>query len=177
MDQTCEVCGKVFYDSPKRIAKGWGRFCSKTCRFSIPYRFWPLVKKTDGCWIWTGDKTREGYGWICCRSSKVYAHRLAFELTNGPFDPKLQVCHKCDNPACVRPDHLFVGTSRDNLMDASAKGRLNHGEDRYNHKLTEDDVRMIRSSDLTCYRLSKLLHVTAPCIRAAKKRTTWKHVS
>ena len=95
-------------------------------------RFWPKVQKGDGCWIWTagGDRTT-GYGRIRIGTRgtlQALAHRVAWELTYGPVPEGLIVCHHCDNPRCVRPDHLFVGTYVDNMRDAEAKGRMQHGD-------------------------------------------------
>ena len=86
--------------------------------------FWSRVDKSGDCWIWTGA-TRDGYGVIRRRlAPDSGAHRVAWELTIGPIGPGLNVCHHCDVPLCVRPDHLFLGTQSDNLQDASRKGRL-----------------------------------------------------
>jgi hypothetical protein len=76
----------------------------------------------------------------------VYAHRLAYELFKGPIPPGLDCCHDCDIPPCVNPDHLFLGTARDNLRDAVAKGRVPLGSQHYNAKLTEPDVLAIREA-------------------------------
>lgn len=87
--------------------------------------FWSMVAKSDGCWVWTGTRWSTGYGRLVGGRA---AHRVAWELTNGPIPRGLLVCHHCDNPPCCRPDHLFLGTSKDNAMDASAKGRLLTGK-------------------------------------------------
>jgi HNH endonuclease len=86
--------------------------------------FWSKVAKTDHCWTWEGSRHPQGYGTLSVGRKTVRAHRFSYELANGPFDASLDVCHHCDNPSCVRPDHLFLGTARDNMRDASRKGRV-----------------------------------------------------
>lgn len=88
-------------------------------------RFWPKVRKSDGCWEWTRATTTHGYGKFSVATA-VWdrAHRVAWKLTNGPIPDGMFVCHHCDNPLCVRPDHLFLGTHGDNMRDASTKGRM-----------------------------------------------------
>lgn len=81
--------------------------------------FWSQVEKTDGCWTWLGRKYPSGYG----RFRAKYAHRLAYELARGPIPDGLCVCHTCDNPPCVNPDHLWLGTHQDNMRDRNIKGR------------------------------------------------------
>ena len=88
-------------------------------------RFWRFVEKTEGCWLWTGAKTGGGYGYIRrSGKEKMSAHRASWEMHNGPVPEGLWVLHRCDTPACVRPDHLFVGTRADNMRDAHEKGRI-----------------------------------------------------
>ena len=86
-------------------------------------RLYKRTRRTDGCWVWIGAKTN-GYGVICIGGTKTrQAHRVSWELENGPIPDGMCVCHHCDNPSCVRPDHLFLGTRADNNRDRDAKGR------------------------------------------------------
>lgn len=91
---------------------------------SVESRFWSKVQKTDDCWLWRATRFPKGYGQIKIKGRRRLAHRVAWELTNGPIPDGLQVCHHCDNPPCVRPDHLFLGTQSDNIQDAVSKGRM-----------------------------------------------------
>lgn len=99
-------------------------------RFSGPaeQRFWNYVDASGSCWIWTGSKTDAGYGTHWTDDKKlVGAHRYSYELHNGPIKDGLFVCHRCDNPPCVNPGHLFLGTAKDNAEDMVRKGRNRNG--------------------------------------------------
>ena len=92
----------------------------------LAHRFWPRVAVSSGCWVWTGSKDRKGYGAISIsvgRQRCYKAHRVAWLLARGPIQAGMHVLHHCDNPPCVNPDHLFLGTNKDNVADRDAKGR------------------------------------------------------
>lgn len=94
----------------------------------IEERFWQNVGVSADCWEWQGTKDSKGYGLITDRRKNIGAHRLSWQLCYGPIPDGLYVCHSCDNPSCVRPEHLFLGTNQDNQRDASAKGRSAFGD-------------------------------------------------
>ncbi len=114
-------------------------------------RFWRYVVKTDGCWSWVGAKLPKGYGRIGAgvgKSKKVLlAHRLSYEIHYGPIPDNVLVCHSCDNPNCVNPSHLFLGTHKNNFDDAKKKGRIATG-DRHGSKTHPESVLKMRASKL-----------------------------
>ena len=110
-------------------------------------RFWSKVDKSGDCWEWLAGKNKKGYGQFHISRKQLGAHRVSWELTNSEIPEGLCVLHRCDNPGCVNPDHLFLGTAQDNSDDKISKGRDSRlkGEDLPQSKLTWKDVREIRS--------------------------------
>lgn len=120
-------------------------------RLPVEVRFWRMVHKTEDCWLWTGAKKEWGHGVINSggRGRAIRVSRLSWSLHYGEIPEGLLVCHKCDNPTCVRPEHLFLGTHADNMTDCKNKGRYDRtkrprGEGHGMSKLTEQEVRAIR---------------------------------
>lgn len=156
-------------------------------------RFWSKVRIGDGCWEWTAAIDHRGYGkiWVGSKRDGTWrmaaAHRVAWELANGPTG-ELHVLHQCDNPRCVRPSHLFLGTHGDNMRDCVEKGR--HGTTRKPHriargernshaKLTADDVRAMRSSHARGEAISAIAReygLSPQGARAAVLGLTWRHL-
>jgi hypothetical protein len=147
--------------------------------------------QADGCWLWTGACNRRGYGQIGIDYHTVYAHRAVYIAMIGPIPDGMNVCHHCDVPSCVNPEHLFLGTHTDNRHDAMRKGHvacgIHHG--RYTHpestargsrngqaKLTETDALAILASEASTSSLSRRFNVSRYVIQRVRNGRSWKHV-
>lgn len=182
----CKRCATSFTIRLCDLINGSGAYCSKQCRQRTPeQRFWTKVRKsTDGCWEWTASKDGCGYGIFHMRHGDFMhrAHRVSYALHYGAFDESLNVLHKCDNPGCVRPDHLFLGTQLDNNRDARDKGRgvYPRGENDGNSKLTSAEVLEIRrlySSGAYMQKdLAKRFAVSKQTISAIMTGIVWRHL-
>jgi hypothetical protein len=135
----------------------------------------------DQCWTWLGSKVKgRGYGWFSIKNKNFYSHRIAYELFVGPIPPGMFVCHHCDNPECVNPSHLFLGTAQDNNTDKKTKGRCAplYGEKHQNTKISESTVEYIRSSPKRSVDLCKELGLYSSVvsrIRTGKRRAkAWR---
>jgi len=148
-------------------------------RRSLGERFWEKVSKGDGCWIWTGCLAKKGYGKIFLGGTNgpvALAHRVAWTLENGPIPSGMFVCHRCDNPPCVRPDHLFLGDCMANLSDMRAKGRGSRGITHGNHVLSPQQVLVIRerlSSGHAHHVIALEFGVARSTISQIANRSTW----
>lgn len=151
-------------------------------------RFWLKVQKTETCWIWTGARRPEGYGVIGGgpRGSKTLrATHVSYELNVGPIPAGQWVLHRCDNPRCVRPDHLFLGTHQDNVDDAKAKGRaknppLHLGEKCHLAKITAEQVREIRAAAAageSYSSIAKRYPLSKDGVGTIVRRECWKDVA
>lgn len=164
MQIQCIQCGASFSARPSAIKTG-KKFCTVRCRAdavlaahrsetwppitpSALHRFWSRIERGDDCWEWTGTREHYGHGCLKVGNYAWKAHRLSWTLHHGPVPDGAFVLHRCDNPPCVRPDHLFLGTQADNVRDMIEKGRAKHtprpgGANSYD-KLSVSDVLEIR---------------------------------
>lgn len=144
----------------------------------VTKKFWSLVEKTSACWLWRGVLNKSGYGDISWQNKRWLAHRFAWFLTYGT-EPSLCLLHACDNPQCVRPDHLFEGTRQENMADKVAKGRQLRGDTCPVSKLTESDVRRakeLHAQGMTQKTIASIFHVDQSTISYAVRGKTWRHV-
>lgn len=159
-----------------------GQSLEEKSRFekTLREKFDEMVDRSGECWEWTGCKNGGGYGHIRDGSKMIGAHRLSYKLHIGPIPSGLKILHKCDNPSCVNPDHLFLGTQKDNMADMVAKGRSHHphGEISSLSKLTEEQVLEIRSlyPDVSQASLASTFEVFQGTICKIVNRKTWRHI-
>lgn len=133
--------------------------------------------ETSGCTLWTGS-VWGGYGVFKHKGASLKAHRVAYELAHGELPAGMVVCHRCDQPLCINPDHLFIGTQKENIQDMVHKGRgpNRHGARNGRAVLTEDDVRYIRQSTETQASMAVRFGVTQAVISKAKLGQTWSSI-
>jgi len=197
---TCAYCGRPPWGPRKTMTRGYCERCYTALRgrailpvLTQPDLFWAKVDKAGptmahmdtGCWEWTGSRDKPyGYGrmGLVGRGGQTVrrAHVFSWTLANGPIPAGLFVCHHCDNPPCIRPDHLFVGTPKENTQDASQKWRLCHGTAHPKAKLNEDAVREIRrrfTHGSTASSLAVVFDVAPSTIMQVVTRKTWRHVA
>lgn len=149
-------------------------------------RFYSMFspEPNSGCWLWIASGNTDGYGQIMIRNKTRSAHRVSWKLHYGKLPLDSLVCHKCDVPCCVNPDHLFLGTYKDNIVDCIEKGRFEppgtKGERHGSAKLNEQDVKFIRkyarSHDNFGRDLASIFGVTRGTISNIVCRYTWKHL-
>lgn len=153
-------------------------------------RLWPrLVTTNTGCMEWSGSRNEHGYGSLRINHILVKAHRFAWELTYGPIPSGVDVCHRCDNPPCCNPQHLFLGNASDNGQDMATKGRhgawtqpqrVARGTRHWGAKLDDARVREVRLACQTKESVSSIARrfkVSRATIRSVRDGVNWKHVT
>lgn len=187
-DVPCDGCGQVFAQRQPRQ-----RFCSKACRSAFAQSQAEQMRRfilrlpanrTGGCWEWQGNIGAYGYGLFSAykdgRHYTARAHRFSYEAFVGVIPDNMVVMHTCDNPACVRPDHLQVGTNRENSEDMVQKGRQARGERNAVTRLTAVDVLNIRAKfgtpGVTYRTLATEYSMSIRGIAGILRRETWRHI-
>jgi hypothetical protein len=185
---TCKcICGKIKEVQKHAIITGRSKSCG--CEQARMIGYDERVKKRllknmkidkDGCWMWQKGKDKNGYGICGYKKKTVKAHRLIYFLVNGEIPNKKFVCHKCDNPSCINPDHLFIASPAENSKDMTNKKRQANGNQNWSSKLSIEDVleikRMRKEEKLSYLKISKRFKVSPHTIYAIIKKKIWKHV-
>jgi hypothetical protein len=152
---------------------------------SLADRFWEKVDRSagpEGCWVWTAATNPRGYGVIGVsvpKRASMLASRVSWELNVGPIPEGMHVLHNCpgaDNPACVNPAHLWLGTQADNSRDASNKGQIRCGDARSDTCLTGEQVREIRARGINAAEAAREYSVSQTTAYRVIHRRTWKHL-
>lgn len=156
---------------------------ARTGRPETPIRYRLLARidfdTTPGCWEWSGAKVPQGYGLIKRKDgTQLRAHRVAYELANGPIPSGMFVCHRCDNPRCVRPGHLFLGSHDENMADMVAKDRSARllGGSNGSAKLGKEAVVSIRASVNSYSHIAHQFGVSPSAVGLIKRRERWSHL-
>jgi hypothetical protein len=188
--ERCTICGSIFIRKHKSQSKTGHYCCSAKCKGMAaasarkPETRDDLIARVksrilldaNGCWLWTGTKNRKGYGQISVGNWPKAAHRLSYELFVGPLNNEQWLCHKCDVPACVNPDHLFLGDVFANKADQMAKWRHPHGGDHHSAKLSDNLVADLRSGRLSTRDVMEITGADKSSVWAAKTGRTWSHL-
>lgn len=192
--KTCEQCGVdkplIDFYAHAQSAQGRLRRC-KLCMIAAsrekkPLKVWPTVMErfnkkihiTPGCWLWLASKDSGGYGLLNISGKQEKAHRVSYRLFVGNIPDGLQVCHRCDTPACVNPDHLFVGTNKENMEDRERKGRgvRQFGENHHSAKLTMEIARSIRADRRRQRDIGAQYGVSQHTVWQIKQNKIWREV-
>jgi hypothetical protein len=184
-EKTCEFCAAKFRKPSKQALWQWRarRFCSHACASKsqlVPvedrFEHRAMPEPNSGCWLWLGALNKKGYGIVNSGRGSNLAHRVSFLLYKGEIPTNMKVLHRCDNPCCVNPEHLFLGTPADNSEDMITKGRSSYGEKHYNAKLTEQDVLSTLNSGESSGSLAAHFSVSVWAIHDVRNNRTWKHL-
>ena len=185
--RTCIICGKSFEPKDKRIRKPHqGQCCGKSCGVAYGRRrmkgyfiqeFLARILIGDDCWEWQGGRFIKGYGQCGSKNPRDrVAHRRAWKILVGPIPDGLEVLHKCDNPPCVRPSHLFLGTQKDNMQDCIKKNRFTQsGETHWKARLNWMLVEELRTNNQgkSIAEITRLYHLPKSTVRNVIKYKTW----
>lgn len=153
------------------------RWQNKSIKERFEEKYIPIPE--SGCWIWLASISNYGYGVLTINGKNKNTHRLSYEIYKGEIPKGMHVCHTCDVPACVNPNHLFLGTAMDNMRDMIKKNRKAIGVNHGYSKLTEEDVKRIRliGKTKTQSEIAKMFNVTRSLISFVQLNKGWKHIN
>jgi hypothetical protein len=143
-------------------------------------QFWGKVDKSGDCWVWTGFMNGAGYGlYDPIGRQRRLTHRYSWELHNGSIPKGMHVLHRCDNPPCVNPDHLWLGTHQQNMEDKAKKGRCRRGKGNHHSKLTVEkvlEIRAMRAAGATIKELRALFGLSSGGVTGVIYRKSWRYL-
>jgi len=174
----CPTCGREDFDSLRAMTVHHSLMHPD----SLGDRLWHQSETgdPDECWIWVGHISQDGYGQIGVNNEICRSHRVAYRLDNGEPAENF-VCHHCDEPLCVNPNHLYDGTPKENQEDAVERGRIANGTEQHDAELCESQVKEIlkkyNSTDKTQKELGEEYGVSRQTVSKITRRITWKHVT
>lgn len=186
-EKPCAQCGEPFTRDPRNTRAYFSRakYCSQKCaglansahrasiRPSMQDAFDKWVEKSESCWEWRGARDRDGYGLFSYARKSYRAPVVALRLSGTEVAKGFYACHHCDNPACVRPDHLYAGTPKENSADAAKRGRTRPGK---RAKLSPSDVVAIRQSTGTHGEIAARYNVSRAAVSMIIERKTWRNI-
>lgn len=148
---------------------------------TLKERFERKVSRSNSeCWLWIGHRAPNGYGMISVDNVPTGAHRVSYELYKGAIPPGRMVLHACDVRCCVNPDHLWLGTHDDNMIDAARKGRMARGVDHVHARVTDDTVRRIRelvAAGAVQREVAAEFGISQSSVSLIARRIYWRHVA
>lgn len=174
--RNCPYCERLFTGKKQS-------HCCTLCAFKDQ-----IKKRSNGCWEWQGQISPEGYGYFTDfdNQKRIRVHRYSFQQFKGNVPDDLHVCHHCDNRKCCAPDHLFLGTDKDNMQDCKNKGRTakgdkvaHRGEFNKNSKVTNEmvlEIRKLHSEGHKDTDIAKIFNITKFHVNSIRNRKSWKHL-
>jgi hypothetical protein len=143
----------------------------------IEARFWSYADSSGDCWLWLGSKINGRYGKFSVRRREFTAHRVSYRLANGSIPDGMHILHRCDNPACVNPSHLFAGTNQDNIADRVAKGRSNRQPKKVYTTIEQvKEIRTRHASGEKSGQIAKSMSIPPNRVYSIVSRRVWKDV-